>query len=98
MEKVTVRITARDGFRASEIVADLRNAAETLFHPLRCVGYWDGPSRDHLCPQAMRQASCPHVLAPEESGYIPYAQTVDEDLQGFLEVAFPHADVSVFLG
>jgi hypothetical protein len=98
VEKVTIHITAQEGFRASEIVADLRNAAEILFHPLRCVGYWDGPSRDHLCPEAMRHAACPHQLSPKESGYIPYTQTVEDELRGFLEVTFPHADVSVFLG
>ena len=98
METVTVRLSTSSIYRASEIVADLRNAAETLFYPLRSVGYWDGPSGDHLCPQSHVRRRCPHASAPGEGDGVPYAQTVEDELHGFLEVVFPHAGVSIFLG
>ena len=39
----TVKVTVEENevFRPSEILADLRTVAETLFHPMRLVGFWD---------------------------------------------------------
>ena len=98
LKTLVLRIETTGEFQASEIMADLRNVAETLFYPFRTVGYWDGPTTDHLCPQAARGEGCPHALPLTDPAYLPYARTVEDDLNGVLEVQFPHADVSIFLG
>jgi len=97
IKTVVLHIETDGDYRASEIVADLRNTAEILFFPLRVVGYWDGPTGDHLCPPASIRNECPHVLPEESSNYIPYLKMIEEDLDGVLHVEFPHAEVSVYL-
>ncbi len=97
MEKIEVAIPRSLSYRATEMVADLRNAAETLFFPMHVVGYWDAPSGDHLCPQAQRRARCPHALASDDPGHEDYLATVERDLEGVLEVSFPHASVRLYL-
>ena len=37
---VEVNIATKSSFRPTEIVADLRNVAETLYHPLQLAGFW----------------------------------------------------------
>ena len=95
---VDIRVHADSDFRATEIVADLRNIAETLFFPMKCVGFWDIPTKGHICPQLQRGHECPHRdgSAPE----VPdgYRDTVENELGGVLEVAFPHAGVYIYLG
>lgn len=99
MDQVTVRFDSEGPFRPSEIVADLRNVAEALFHPLRLVAYWDTQAQGrHTCPQTDRGEECPHLRSPDSLGYADYADTVDRELEGSLEVYFPHARVSIYLG
>ena len=98
MWKVTVVIQQDNGFRASEIIADLRNAAETLFHPLKLVGFWDSQADGmHICPQEARKKECPHRLPSGDPRRVDYAQTVEEEMDGRLEVSFPHAGVQIYL-
>ena len=97
IEQVTITIVTASGYRPTEMVADLRNAAETLFHPMKSVAYWDVPSRDHRCPQAMLGRPCPHVLPEGDPLRVEYHKTV-EDLQGAVDVYFPHAEVHIYLG
>ena len=95
IERITVSLDSNGPSRASEIVADLRNVAEALFHPLRLVAYWDAQAGGrHICPQADRGEECPHHLPPGSQGRVPYDQTV----AGTLEVYFPHAGLSIYLG
>ena len=99
IERITVSLDSDGSSRASEIVADLRNVAEALFHPLRLVAYWDAQAEGrHICPQADRGEECPHHLPPGSPDHVPYGQTVDRDLAGTLEVCFPHAGLSIYLG
>ena len=97
IEKIVLTVQTCGNFQASEILADLRNVSELLFFPLRSVGYWDGPSADHLCPQSTRKENCPHILSEKDASYYSYLKTVEDELHGILEVRFPHADVSIFL-
>ena len=96
LARVVVQATTESGFRATEIVADLRNVAETLFFPMDCVGFWDGPTGGHICPDEQRGRKCSHldVEQPLEG----YRRLVRDRLKGALEVAFPHADVYIFMG
>ena len=103
MEFIEIAIPQAPSYRASEIVADLRNAAEELFHSMKVVGYWDAPTADHLCPLALMQMGCPHVQTAG-SGDTPcaitldaYRETVEHERSGALELHFTHADVRVFL-
>lgn len=103
MEIIEISIPQSVSYRASEIVADLRNAAEELFHPMQVVGYWDAPTADHLCPLAQMQLDCPHVKesggdgAPCAITLDTYRESVERERSGVLELHFTHADVRVFL-
>lgn len=94
LERVTVEISTGSDFRATEIVADLRNTAETLFFPMRCVGFWDSPTGGHVCPDLLKAKDCPHLGA---DALDTYQRTVEDQLRGALEVAFPHAGVYIYL-
>ena len=97
MERVTVTIKAQGGTRASEIIADLRAAAETLYYPMTLVGFWDYRAKMHLCPQEERREACPHDLPEEDPDRVDYRMTMQRERQGHLEVFFPHAGIAVFL-
>ena len=97
MEKVVINIKSDGASRASEILADLRVAAETLYFPMKLVGFWDGSDDMHLCPQEERREPCPHNLPPVDPGYTDYAVTIQRERGGSLEVAFPHAGVAIYL-
>lgn len=97
MDKATVRIETASDARASEILADLRMAAETLYFPLRQVGFWDYGADIHLCPQEERREPCPHKQAENGDRRGAYADTLRRERRARLEVEFPHAGVSVYL-
>ena len=96
MDRGEVNIPPPSKNRATEIVADLRNAAEVLYHPMRSVGYWDVRSNDHRCPQAALGAQCPHVLPRDHPKFIDYDQTIS-DLDWFLDIYFPHGQVHIYV-
>ena len=85
-------------FRPSEILADLRTAAETLYFPMRMCGYWDRAADIHLCPQEERRQPCPHMLPADDPDRVEYSATLQRERQAVLEVSFPHANVSVYPG
>ena len=97
MNRVTVRIETDSAIRPSEIVADLRSAAETLYYPMTVVGFWDYRLDIHLCPQAERRMPCPHRLPCGHRGRIDYRAAMERERQANLEVFFPHADIALFL-
>lgn len=97
MEKVEIILSGGASYRPTEMVADLRSAAETLFFPMKTVGYWDVPTRDHICPQAQKRRACPHVLEPDDPSHVDYVSTAEQDLDAVLEITFPHAKVRLFL-
>ena len=50
MERVTISIVSDGGIRASETIADLRNASEVLFFPMKLVGFLGPPGGDAPVP------------------------------------------------
>ena len=98
MERVVVEIATDGDYRATETIADLRNAAETLYFPMRLVGFWDTRAGMHLCPQEERMQPCPHRLPEDDPAYVDYAQQLQRYRGGSLAVFFPHAEVTVYLG
>lgn len=97
MDRVTIDIKSIGEIRASEIVADLRAAAETLYFPMKLVGFWDYRQNFHVCPQEERRLPCPHNLPKDDPSYVPYETTVQRDRRGSLSVDFPHAGTIVYL-
>ena len=66
MDRVTINIDCDGSARASEIIADLRNVAETLFFPMKLAGFWDAQADIHLCPDEERGEACFHRLPPAD--------------------------------
>lgn len=98
MDKIVIRIESdAGGARASEILADLRSAAETLFFPMKMVGFWDYQADLHLCPQEERREPCPHKLAAADPKRVEYARTLQRERRASVAVSFPHADVTLFM-
>ncbi|MCL0101977.1 hypothetical protein M1O29_02700 [Dehalococcoidia bacterium] len=97
MNTVEIAISPSTSYRATEVVADLRNAVEAIYFPMKSVGYWDTRTGDHRCPQAQLGGECPHLRETKDPKYIDYATTVERDLNGVLSVYFPHAQVHIYL-
>ena len=98
MERVTINIETDGSFRATEVIADLRNAAELLFNPLRLVGFWDAQAGGaHLCPQQQLGRECLHSLSPDDPRRVDYAATAAIEMRAALEISFPHAGVYLYL-
>ena len=97
MWSVQVNIEEHEVFRPSEIIADLRAAAEALFFPLKMVGFWDSHADMHLCPQEQRREGCPHRLDSEDDEYVDYEEMVSRQMGATLRVEFPHAKVRLYL-
>ena len=97
MEQVIVQVHTEGSFRASQIVADIRNAAMALYFPMRPVAYWDGSNQTHICPQERQGRPCPHVLPPGDPDHVDYKDTAERVLRAKLEVHFPHAHVWIYL-
>ena len=98
MNKISINIETDGGARASEIIADLRVVAETLYFPMKLVGFWDHRVDMHLCPQEEKKKMCPHKLPQGHADYVDYGDTLQRERDAGLEVMFPHAGVAIFLG
>ena len=97
MDRVVIDIRTESDIRASEIVADMRNAAETLYFPMKLAGFSDSRADLHLCPQEERRQPCPHRLGSDDPNFIEYAETLQRERGASLEVVFPHAGVTLYL-
>ena len=98
MEHIEVSIRTDGAFRATEVIADLRNVAETLFNPMRLVGFWDQQAGGmHLCPQEQLGRECLHNLPPDDPRRVDYATTAGGEMRASLEIGFPHAGVFLYL-
>lgn len=97
IDKVTLTIETDGDARPSEIIADLRTVAETLFYPMRLVGFWDYQADMHLCPQEERREPCPHKLPHGDPQRIEYVSTLQRERRASIELNFPHAGISMFL-
>ena len=97
MDTVEIAVRTDSGCRSTEMVADLRNAVEALYFPMKSVGYWDVRAGDHRCPQAQLGSQCPHLLPSDDPKFVDYKVTVERDLDGALEIYFPHAQVHIYM-
>lgn len=98
MHRIQINIETEGGFRATEIIADLRNVVETLFNPFKLVGFWDSQADGmHLCPHEQLGRECPHKLPDDDPMHVDYFTTADNDMRAVLEVSFPHAGLLIYL-
>ncbi len=97
METATVHIETDSAFRPTEIMGDLKIVAETLYFPMRLVGFWDAEADTHMCPETELGQVCPHTIVEGEQGYMPYSKSMQRLKQAAIEVSFPHANVRMFL-
>ena len=97
IERAAVRIETDSSFRPTEIMGDLRIVAETLYFPMRLVGFWDESSDTHMCPETEVAKPCPHMLDEGDSGFVPYFRSMQRYKQAAIEVTFPHAGVRMYL-
>lgn len=95
MELVTINLSTVGKFRGSEIVADLRNVSEILFHPMRCLGFWDMSTSGHVCPHIQKNEECNHVGI---GAVDKYRDLAEREMGCVIEVHFSHADVFIYLG
>ena len=98
MNTVTINIVTDSGMHATEIIADLRNVAETLYYPMKLVGFRDHRLDLHLCPQEERREACTHRLPDSDPMYVDYETHLQRSRGANLRLDFPHADISIYLG
>ena len=96
MEEVTIKIEGQS-FRATEVISDLRIAVETLYGPMKMVGFWDRSQNIHRCPFLERHQDCPHTEPTEETVFSGYEKTLQRERQASLAIRFPHANVTLYL-
>ena len=97
IDRITVAIETDGDSRASEILADLRSVAETLYYPMKLVGFWDHHADMHLCPQEERREDCPHKLPDDHPSRIDYVSTLQRERRASIELDFPHAGITMYL-
>ena len=94
---VEVNISTKSAFRPTEIVADLRNVAETLYHPLKLAGFWDERTSEHFCLDENKGATCSHRTKEGMFSIESYLHD-DRPLSKYtMIVKFPHARIWIFL-
>ena len=97
MNTVIITIEPNEPYRATEVVADLRNVAESLYFPMKLVGFRDSRADIHLCPDEERHISCSHRTPDGSLDVAAYGRSLERQRRASLEVAFEHAGVSVYL-
>ena len=97
IDKITLTVETDSDARASEILADLRSVAETLYYPMKLVGFWDHRADMHLCPQEERGETCPHNLPAGHPQRVEYINTLQRERRASIELNFPHAGITIFL-
>ena len=97
MDRATVRIETESKYRPTEIMGDLRIVAETLYFPMRLVGFWDEAADTHMCPETELARPCPHNVPEDDPSFVPYTRSMERLKQAVVEVVFPHANVRMFL-
>ena len=71
LARIAVNLDGPAEYRGTEIIGDLRVIAETLYYPFKFVGFWDGQTGNHLCPQTQAGEACWHP--PGDDGLAAYA-------------------------
>jgi hypothetical protein len=96
MNSVKIHIETTE-FKATEIISDLRIVAETLYGPMKMVGFWDRQEGMHLCPFLERHQECPHKDEKTGDRFISYEKTLQRERQATLAVIFPHASITLYM-
>jgi len=91
MKIIKVIIETDSDFRATEIPADLKIAAETLFYPLKSIGIYDKRTGEHPC----RKQPCNHMNNENSDELI--RNDLEKDFGATCEIYFITALVHVFL-
>ena len=97
METIEINLINNKKFRASEIIADLKSISETLYFPMKMVGFWDYHLNIHLCPQLERREICNHELNQTNPSYINYEETIQRERKAVLCVYFIDAKMKIYL-
>ena len=96
MDKVTVDIKNEGVLRSTEGLSDLRIVSETLFGPMKLVGFWHSRQDMHLCPHMERRQDCPHSN-DQNPNFVPYEKTLARERQANLAVSYPHAGITIYM-
>lgn len=94
---VTVNIEPNTPYRASEALADLRNAAESMYFPMTMAGFWDSRVDMHLCPDEQLRKDCTHRLPSGQLDTIAYSRSLERERQAMIQLEFPHAEIIIYL-
>ena len=97
MEEVTLDIKGQGVLRPTEIISDLRIAAETFYGPMKMVGLWDYQKDIHLCTQMGRRQPCPHSPQENYPKFVSYISTLEREQHCKFAVSFPHAEITLYL-
>ena len=98
MDRATIRFEVEGAARASEIIADLRTASETLYFPMkggRLLGPSEGPAP--LSARGNGGRSVRTSSRRGQPGHEDYVLSLQRERQANLEVYFEHADLSMYL-
>ncbi|MBI14711.1 MAG: hypothetical protein CL782_00380 [Chloroflexi bacterium] len=96
MDYITIDIE-KGAFRPTEILSELRIVAETLYAPMKMVGFWDKVEGMHLCPQIERHKPC--LCDPENPGekFISYVKILERERQAALAISFSHSGITIYM-
>ena len=97
MEEITINISGKENYRPTEVLSDLRIVAETMYGPMKMVGFWDFEKDIHLCPHIEKRKECPHKLNQSDPNYVDYETTLMRERQATLAISFPYAKTTLFL-
>ena len=98
MHRIQINIETEGGFRATEVIADLRIVVETLFRPFKLVGFWDYQDNGmHVCPQEQLGRECLHKLPADDPRHVDYITPAENDMRAVLEVSFSHASLLIYM-
>ena len=96
MKSVKISIGKTD-YKATEIISDLRIVAETLYGPMKMVGFWDKQQKMHLCPFLERHQECPHNETQPDDNFPSYEKTLERERQASLAILFQHASITLYM-
>ena len=97
MEEVTLDIKASKLLEPTEIISDLRIAAETFYGPMKMVGFWDYQKDMYLCPQMERRQACPHSQQENDPNFVSYISALERERHCNFAVSLSHVEITLYL-
>ena len=97
MHEIVFNVESTGEYRPTEIMSDLRIVAETMFIPMKMVGFWDYQQDLHLCPHLEKRKDCPHILDANHENYESYEKTLQKERGAIISINFPHANIKLFM-